>query len=244
MAAAPEPTLYRELAGWFHLLTAPDEYADEAGYYARALAGAAGQATTLLELGSGGGNNAAHLKARFRCTLTDLSPAMLAESRRINPLCEHVAGDMRSLRLGRTFDVVLVHDAISCLTRVEELRAAMATAFVHCRSGGAALFAPDFTVETFRPSTECGGRDGQGRALRYLCWTWDPDPADSTYVSDFALLLREDGRAPWVVLDRHELGVFPRATWSGLLAEAGFEERPPPDAGGVETGQILLAVRP
>ena len=41
------------------------------------------EARTLLELGSGGGNNASHLKARFECTLTDLSPDVLALRRSI-----------------------------------------------------------------------------------------------------------------------------------------------------------------
>ena len=75
-----------------------------------------GEATTLLELGSGGGNNASHLKHRFECTLTDLSPEMLALSRTLNPECEHIEGDMRTLRLERTFDAVFVHDAIAYIT--------------------------------------------------------------------------------------------------------------------------------
>ncbi len=33
-------------------------------------------------------------------------------SRELNPDCEHVLGDMRTLRLGRTFDAVFVHDAV------------------------------------------------------------------------------------------------------------------------------------
>jgi hypothetical protein len=37
---------------------------------------------------------------------------MLEVSRRLNPDCEHPPGDIRSVRLGRTFDVVFVHDAI------------------------------------------------------------------------------------------------------------------------------------
>ena len=77
---------------------------------------AIGDARTLLELGSGGGNNASHLKTRFDCTLTDISPEMLALSRSLNPECEHLEGDMRTLRLGREFDVVFIHDAISYLT--------------------------------------------------------------------------------------------------------------------------------
>jgi len=117
--------LYTDLAPWFHLLTHPSSYGDEADLVTRVVDEVvAGEARTLLELGSGGGNNASHLKARFECTLSDLSPEMLALSRTLNPECEHLAGDMRTLRLGRTFDVVFAHDAISYLTSEGDLRRA------------------------------------------------------------------------------------------------------------------------
>lgn len=236
------PRLYTDLAGWFHLLTPPEDYAEEAAVYRNAIAGVVGRGATLLELGCGGGNVASHLGADFRCTLTDLSPAMLEQSRRLNPRCEHLAGDMRSLRLGRTFDAVLLHDAVMYLTSEGELRRAMDTAFAHLRPGGVALFAADCTRETFRPATEHGGEDGDGRALRYLEWTWDPDPADTTFLADFAYLLREGGEVR-AVHDRHVLGLFPRDTWRGLLAAAGFEERPAPQAEPGAVGEVFVAVR-
>ena len=49
---------------------------------------------TLLELGSGGGNNASHMKAHFAPTLVDASAGMLDVSRALNPECEHVEGDI------------------------------------------------------------------------------------------------------------------------------------------------------
>ena len=241
----PPPLLYWDLADWFHLLTAPEEYAEEAAVYQDELSrAAASPPETLLELGSGGGNNAFHLKSRFRCTLTDLSPAMLEVSRRINPECEHVAGDMRSLRLGRVFDAVLVHDAVMYLTTEAELRQAMETAFVHCRPGGAALFAPDYVRETFAPRTDHGGHDGEGRSLRYLEWTWDPDPSDSTYFADFAYLLRE-GRELRVVSDRHVEGLFPRGTWKRLLEDVGFVLRAQrPFTDGQDSNELFIVTRP
>ncbi|HEX5948653.1 MAG TPA: class I SAM-dependent methyltransferase, partial [Actinomycetota bacterium] len=91
---SPLPRLYRDLAPWFHLLTPPEEYADEAEIYRALLEEAAeGPLRTVLELGSGGGNNASHMKRRFSMTLTDLSPDMLRISRGLNPECEHVEGD-------------------------------------------------------------------------------------------------------------------------------------------------------
>src|SRR5262245_300663 len=72
----PGVRLYGDLAPWFHLLTAPPDYAGEAERYRRLIVGAVPDAGTLLELGSGGGNNASHLKEHFSCTLSDLSPQM------------------------------------------------------------------------------------------------------------------------------------------------------------------------
>ena len=221
--------MYGELASWFHLVTAPADYADEAEDVVRLLAdhgvelGPANPDATLLELGSGGGNTASHLKARARLTLTDIAPAMLALSATLNPECEHIEGDMRTLRLGRTFDAVLLHDAVTYMTTEADLRAAIETAFAHLRPHGAVVLLPDFTAETFRPKTEHGGHDGpDGRALRYLEWTFDPDPSDTTVVTDYAYLLRDADGSVRVLDDRHLEGIFPRATWLRLLAEVGF----------------------
>jgi SAM-dependent methyltransferase len=181
------------------------------------------EARTLLELGAGGGNNASHLKRHFSCTLSDLSPQMLTLSRQLNPECEHVLGDMLTVRLGRTFDVVFVHDAVSYLTTDDDLAACIGTAFAHTRPGGIALFVPDCTRETLELGTDHGGHDGaDGRRLRYLEWSTDDDPTDATYEVEFAIVLREPGRESRVVHDRHVLGVFPAHTWLHLLEATGF----------------------
>jgi hypothetical protein len=186
------------------------------------------------------------LKAHWQLTLVDLSPGMLAVSAALNPECEHVQGDMRSVRLGRTFDAVFVHDAVSYMTRERDLSAAIETAFAHCAPGGAALFAPDWVREGFRPGTDSGGHDGPERALRYLEWIWDPDPSDTTYLVDFAYLLRERDGSVRIEHDRHVEGIFPRATWLALLARAGFEPRALPfeipEAG--PGAEVFVGVKP
>ncbi len=217
--------MYSDLAPWFHLLTHPSDYADEAAFVSRVVDDVGdGRARTLLELGSGGGNNASHLKARFECTLTDLSPEMLTLSRTLNPECEHLEGDMRTMRLGRTFDVVFIHDAISYLTTEDDLRAALETAALHVRAGGVVILTPDATAEIFKASTDHGGHDGEdGRSLRYLEWTHAPDPGGTTYVTDYAIVARGPGDELRIVHDRHTLGLFPRATWERRIADVGLE---------------------
>lgn len=236
--------LYTELGTWWPLLSPPDDYLDEASFFHRALvaAGLSTPAPTLLELGCGGGNNAVHLKAHFaRVTLTDISPQMLAVSRALNPDCEHLVGDMRTLRLGRTFDVVFIHDAIDYMTTHHDLRLALDTAFLHCTPGGLALVVPDHVRETFEPSTNHGGSDGQTRALRYLEWTYDPDDADSTYTVEYAYLLRESDRPTRIEHEQHICGLFPRAEWIRLLREVGFQPEIVHDQYGRD---IFIARRP
>ena len=84
------------------------------------------------------------------------------------------------------------------------------------------LFAPDHVRENFRASTDHGGHDGENRSLRYLEWTWDPDPADTSYVVDYAYLLRGSDGSVRVERDRHIAGLFDRADWLRLFSEVGF----------------------
>jgi SAM-dependent methyltransferase len=217
--------LYDELAEWWPLFSAPADYAEEAELVANLLNDACNPAPrTILELGSGGGNNAFHLKRSFEMTLVDVSPRMLQVSRALNPECEHREGDMRMVDLGRTFDAVFIHDAIMYMTTGADLAAAIRTAYRHCRAGGMALFVPDSVRESFVAETIHGGHDGdEGRSLRYLAWTIDPDPTDTTFRTDFAIVLRDSRGETRMVEDHHVEGLFPRAEWIRFLRGAGFE---------------------
>jgi trans-aconitate methyltransferase len=234
--------LYDELAEWWPVFSDPADYRSDVRHFASVLRHATRPTPrTVLELGSGGGNSALHLKKRFAMTLVDLSPRMLRVSRKLNPECEHVRGDIRTIRLRRAFDAVYVHDAICHMTTEKDLFAVMRTAFEHCRPGGAALFVPDFVRETFEEGTDQGGSDSERGSVRFLQWTFDPDPADSTYVVDFAILLRGRGGRVRVVHDRHVQGLFPRTRWMRLLRQAGFVPRVVRDA---EVRDAFVARRP
>jgi len=218
--------MYSELAEWWPLLSAPEDYEAEAAEFADAIEAAArAPVHEVLELGSGGGNNASHMKRRFALTLVDLSPAMLAVSRALNPECVHVEGDMRAIRLGRTFDAVFVHDAIAYMTTEDDLAAVFATAAAHLTANGVAVFTPDHTSESFLPRADSGGRDGDGRAMRYLEWSQAPVAGQTWFVTSFAYLLKEGEGPARALFEEHRLGLFPRATWLDLLDAAGFDAR-------------------
>lgn len=246
------PLLYDELVPWYLLLDPTADHEAEATSYVEAFRRHVSlPAGSLLDLGSGAGNNATFLAPHFaRATLVDLSPRMLETSMRLNPGAEHVEGDIRTVRLGRTFDAVLVHDAIMYMTTEADLREALTTAFVHTRPGGVAVLAPDVFQETFADETSSFEADhpDDGRSLRCLEWSWDPDPADTSFFAEYVFVLRDlaTGTDVRVVHDRHVNGVFPRATWTRLLTEVGFEVGtfPRPLDDGETFDEVFVCRRP
>lgn len=232
------PLIYGDLTNWYSLLDPRADHLGEATAYREAiLRGIDGEKKTLLELGAGAGNNAWFFKDQFRCTLTDVSEPMLALSRVQNPECEHLLGDMRTLRLAREFDAVLVHDAVCYMTTREQLRQAAETAFVHLRVGGAAVFAPDCLRDSFEAGSSLLECDEGERSLRGIEWSWKADANDETYQVEYALLLRDGGDVR-AVHDRHTEGLFSRATWFEVLESVGFTvetfQRPSDDEGAFD----------
>jgi SAM-dependent methyltransferase len=225
MNAMPqEYRLYDDLAEWWPLISPPDAYTPEARYLDAVLAAAPGPVRDVLDLGSGGGNVAAHLKAGRALTLVDLSAQMLAVSRELNPDCAHEQGDMRTIRLGRAFDAVLVHDAVDYMITEADLALVIETAWAHCRPGGTGLFVPDYTAESFSADNGGGGSsEPGGRQASFREWTWDPDPGDDWIQSEYEFTLRAADGTVQVVSESHRLGAFGRDTWLRLLRDAGFD---------------------
>jgi SAM-dependent methyltransferase len=213
--------LYDELSKWWPIFSHADDYEEEASLYVEAIQKHARRPVRqVLELGSGGGNNASHMKTHFEMTLADISPGMLAVSGDLNPELEHIEGDMRTLRLGRTFDAVFVHDAIMYMTTEDDLRAAIETAAVHLAPGGIALYVPDWTTETFEAETSHGGHDSEDRSIRFL--EWDGQPSGNVVTTTYVYVFREGDRE-WIDSETHDVGLFPRDLWLRSIANVGLE---------------------
>ena len=216
--------LYRDLAHLWPLMSPPDHYKEEARYWLRELRSrlAPGR-RRILDLGTGGGNHLHQLTAEFDATAVDLSEAMLSHSRRLNPGVVHHIGDMRTVRLGETFDAVLVHDAISYMSTEADLLAVFATARSHLRPGGLLITAPDDYTDTFAPPRvdHQTNRDAETE-LTYVEYSTDLNPNDTSIETTYVFFIRR-GTDLRVEVDNHTTGLFPIATWERLLKEAGFE---------------------
>jgi len=217
--------LYDDLAHLVHLVSPPADYAEEAACWRGVLAeklGAGGR-PSLLELGVGGGHNLSHLTHAYEAVGVDLSPAMLELCRRLNPGVELLRGDMRSVRLGRRFDAVLIHDAVSYLLSAQDIAATFATAAAHLRPGGVLIACPDNYAESFNSPQTCQiDHAADGVALTYFEYLHDPDPADNAIEAIMTFFIRDQGGLR-VELDRHVMGLFARSVWTEAMAQAGFD---------------------
>ena len=169
---------------------------------------------------------------------------MLANSIRLNPGVEHHVGDMRTVRLGRTFKAVLIHDAISYMLTEADLRATFATARAHLEPGGVFITAPDWFRETFtgtRVSHRIRQKDDL--ELTFIEYVHDPDPRGTTIESIFFYIVKEEDGLR-IEQDRHVMGLFPEHRWIELMTEAGFkvEKRPYPVHEYGHEGYLLTGV--
>jgi SAM-dependent methyltransferase len=224
------PRLYHDLAALWPKLSPPEDYAAEAELIDMLLRGrypvADGRRPHLLELGAGGGHTLVHLADDYDLTAVDISDAMLDHCRALVPSATCIVGDMRTVRLGRTFDAVLIHDAIDYMLSEADVRAALETAAAHLEPGGVAMIAPTTTHETFIDGEVADDCETGDPNLAYFSFVHDPDPDDDTYEMILVYLIRDPrSRRVEVVEDRHICGLFRTRQWMAWMKDAGFDVR-------------------
>jgi len=219
----PENRLYGDLAWAWPLISPPETYVEEAETFARTIReGSSIPVTTVLHLGSGGGHVDWRLKRDLEITGVDLSEAMVGLSRRLNPEATYVVGDMRTVRLGRLFDAVLIHDAIVYMLTEDDLRACFETAFAHLRPGGVMITYVEAEPSTFvQNRTTASTRGGGDVEIVFVENDYDPDPSDTWFETTFVYLIRRDGKLT-IETDRHLCNLFPVPVWTENLRAAGF----------------------
>ena len=95
-----------------------------------------------------------------------------------------------AIRLGETFDAVLIHDAISYMTTEADLLSVFATARAHLRPGGLLIAAPDDYTDTFQPTPRRIPDQPQRRKpkLTYVEYSTDLDPQRHVHRDDVRVL--------------------------------------------------------
>ncbi len=224
--------LYHDLAHLWPIISPPGEYAVEAAEWRDLIWTSFGWTgnqpawdprARMLDLGCGGGHLLSHFTRHFATEAVDISPQMLEISQGLNPNTIHHLGDMRTIRLGRTFDVVTIHDAVNYMVTEADLRAAIETAHAHLDPGGLVLLAPDCLLDTFAGSRVVDWtRETDDSNVTFIEYIAQPTPEATTLESVFVFIINRDGEIQ-VEVDRHVSGLFPKSLWLEALTEVGLE---------------------
>jgi SAM-dependent methyltransferase len=143
-------TVFNNYAQYYDLLYQDKDYVGEANFIHRLLETHAPNAKNILDLGCGTGIHAALLAEKdYQVHGVDFSQEMLERGyERIAKSPQDITsrlqlshGDIRQVRLNKTFDVVLsLFHVISYQTTNEDLQAAFTTAKEHLKPGGLFIF--------------------------------------------------------------------------------------------------------
>lgn len=176
------------------------------------------QPHTLLHLGSGAGGHDWIFKRHFTVTGVDISLGMLNKARIAHPDIEYLEGDMRTLRLNRQFDAVVIPDSIDYMASLDDLRQAIQTAVAHLKTGGVLLVVAK-TEETFQNNNFAYTGDKDGVHVTLFENNYINPLLSNTYEATFVYLIRQQGELT-IHTDRQVLGLFSQATWEKLFNDA------------------------
>jgi len=224
--AKDQRRLYGDLAWIWPIVSPPEHYVGEGELFTKLIRKHSRiPVKTLLHLGCGAGHLDLTLKKHLMITGVDLSDKMLALARPLNPEVVYCHGDMRTVRLRKEFDAVVIADSITYMLSERDLRKAFVTAWTHLKPGGVFFTYAELTVERFEQNkTEVTACERGGTEIVFIENTFDPDPRDTTCELTFVYLIREKGRLR-METDRHIAGLFRLGTWNDLLEDVGFNVR-------------------
>jgi len=135
---------FGEYSRYYDLLYRDKDYAGEAAYIHSLISKYRPGAETVLDMGCGTGRHAAFLaKSGYKVHGIDISESMLTRANELagGDNLTFTRGDIRKVRLGETFDVVIsLFHVMSYQTSNIDLQNAFTTAFEHLNSGGIFIF--------------------------------------------------------------------------------------------------------
>jgi len=182
-------------ARWYDALYADKPYAAEAAFVDDQIGSPGGR---LLDVACGTGRHAAAFtQLGYAVTGIDLNDGLLEHARRNAHKARFVAGDMRALALGETFDVVTcLFDAIGYPLDNEGVGASLRSIAAHLRPGGRCAIEFLHAPAMLRGARPVGVRRldlGGGDTLLRVAETTLDDAAQSMRVAYELVELRADG---------------------------------------------------
>jgi len=125
---------------------------------------------------------------------------------------------MRTLRLNRQFDAVVIPDSIDYMASQNDLRLAIQTAVAHLKTSGVLLVVAK-TEETFQNNNFSYTGEKDGVHVTLLENNYINPFRPNTYEATFMYLIRQQGELT-IHTDHQVLGLFSQATWEKVFNDA------------------------
>jgi SAM-dependent methyltransferase len=196
---------------------------------------------SLLDVGCGTGRDLYNLSRHCAdCVGVDVVPAMIEFAMKNYPGISFAIGDMRGIRLGRTFDVIMVlGSALNYMRTNEELDEALETFGLHSHPSTLLIIEP-FNTTSFVATTKIptdfaivsGDLVADGTASyqwdattqcleRTRTWTFDDDGAPITdafslrllFAHELAYILQSKGFRVVDILERQRSQIYPKSMY-------------------------------
>jgi ubiquinone/menaquinone biosynthesis C-methylase UbiE len=212
---------YNELAWTEDYLVDPADYEDEVDTYSNLIKSASREPVhTMLHLGCGAGGHDRFFKKYFTVTGVDISVGMLNKAKAVNSDIHYIEGDMRTIRLDRRFDCVVIPDSIDYMVSLDDLKQAINTSALHLKSGGILLIVGK-TEDSFYNNNFAytGVKDDVHVTL--LENNFINPYVPNTYEITMVYLIRKKGKLTKYI-EETVAGLFSRATWDEVLRNSGF----------------------
>jgi SAM-dependent methyltransferase len=216
------------------------DYEGECARLEELVRGRAPHARTLLDVACGTGKHLSSLRSRFDCEGVDLDAGLLEVAReRLGDIPLH-EGDMRTLDLGRRFDVVTcLFSAIGFVRDLDGLSAATRSLAAHVADRGVLIVEPWLTPEVWLPGRpHVLAADAEGVALARV--TIAGLEGTISTMKMYYTVGTADGVEQWS--EDHELGLFTHAQMRGALEATGLTVEH--DPAGLTGRGLWIGTRP
>ncbi|MBO0608991.1 class I SAM-dependent methyltransferase [Myceligenerans salitolerans] len=138
-------------------------------------------AASLLDAGCGTGTLVAALSDRLTCLGIDVQPQLIAHARHAHPNCDFEVGELCTLDLGRTFDVITcLGNVLAYLHEPDELHAATAAMSRHAHPGTILVISTLVTPPPEAPASTALVATPRGPAEVTVQNRWDVDTQIAT----------------------------------------------------------------
>jgi ubiquinone/menaquinone biosynthesis C-methylase UbiE len=162
---------------------------------------------SLLDVACGTGLHLKHLKDDFSCTGIDVSKSMLKIARKNTKGVTFKEADMKTMRLGKQFDVILcLLSSIGYVKTAASLEKTIWNFSKHLKKGGLALIEPSHAKSAYvngEPRiTTYDGKEAKIARVNYTNFR------QATAVLNMHILIAERGKDAKYFVDKHQLGLF------------------------------------